>query len=205
MIALTSRYGAFIVLCGLLAGCTGGLPTTHYYVLRPPAEAQAAVRVATAEHGLVVGVEAFAVDPPYDQDRIVYRRGQDSSEVGFYAYHRWASPLGRLVSVALAERFRGTPGIDAIEPATSSGDYSARLRGRVLYVEEVDSEDGQQARVGLDLELWHRDGQALWAQTVSGTASGRAESGDEVVLLLRQAFDHALDTARQDLATALKP
>ena len=203
--ALTSRLGALVVLCGLIAGCAGGMPTTHYYVLRPPSEAQGEARIATVEDGLVVGVEAFAVDPPYDQDRIVYRRGRDSPEVGFYAYHRWASPLGRLVSIAFAERLRGTPGIAAIEPATTSDDYSARLRGRVLYLEEVDSEDGQEARVAVELELWDRDGRALWSQTVSGTASGRAVTGDEVVLLVRRAFDSALETARQGLTAALEP
>jgi len=75
----------------------------------------------------------------------------------------------------------------------------------VLYLEEVDSEDGQEARVAVELELWDRDGRALWSQTVSGTASGRAVTGDEVVLLVRRAFDSALETARQGLTAALEP
>ncbi len=202
---LVPRLGALLALCGLIAGCAGGLPPTHYYVLRPPPEARGEAPGAAVEDGLAIGVEAFAVDPPYDQDRIVYRRGRDSSEVGFYAYHRWASPPGRLVSVALADGLRGTPGIAAIEPAASTGDYSARLRGRVIYLEEVDSEEVQEARVALELELWDRNGQTLWSQTVSGTASGQATSGDEVVLLLRRAFDGALETARLGLAAALEP
>lgn len=181
------------------------MPPTRYYVLRPPPEARSEAPGAAVEDGLAIGVEAFAVDPPYDQDRIVYRRGRGSSEVGFYAYHRWASPPGRLVAVALAEGLRGTRGIAAIEPATSTGDYSARLRGRVIYLEEVDSQDGQEARVALALELWDRNGQVLWSQTVSGTATGLATSGDEVALLLRRAFDSALETARQGLAAALEP
>ena len=81
---------------------------------------------------------------------------------------------------------------------------SARLRGRVLYLEEVDSEDGQEARIALDLELLDGNGQTLWSQTVNGTASGQAASGDEVVLLIRQAFDSALETAHQGLAAALE-
>ncbi len=202
------RLGLVLARCSLLgsllAGCAGGLPTTHYYVLRPP-DAPAEATGAGIGDGLTVGVEAFAVDPPYDQDRIVYRRGRDSSEVGFYAYHRWASPPGRLVSVALAEGLRGTPGIAAIEPATSTGDYSARLRGRVIYLEEVDSEDAQEARFALELELSDRNGQTLWSQTVSGTATGLATSGDEVFLLLRRALDSALETALDGLAAALEP
>jgi len=196
------RPSALLALFALLAGCAGGLPPTHYYVLQPPPEAP---EYAAGEAGLAIGVEAFAVDPPYDQDRIVYRRGRDSSEVGFYAYHRWASPPGRLISVALAAGLRGTPGIAAIEPATSTGDYSARLRGRVIYLEALDSEDTQEARIALELELWDRNGAALWSETVSGTASGQATSGGEVAGLLRRAFANALAATRQGLAAALVP
>jgi uncharacterized lipoprotein YmbA len=193
-----------LALCGLLVGCAGGMPTTHYYLLRPPLERPTEAPGADRAEGLTVGVEEFAVDPPYDQDRIVYRVGRDSSEVGFYAYHRWASPPGRLVSIALAELLRGTPGIAAIEPATSTGDYSARLRGRVVYLEEVDSGDVQEARVGLEIGLFDPTGQALWSQTLNGTASGQAASGEEVVLLVRRAFESALETARQGLQAALE-
>ncbi len=202
---LVPHPGALLALLGLLAGCAGGLPPTHYYVLRPPPELPVNAPGVATEDGLAVGVEAFAVDPPYDQDRIVYRRGRESPEVGFYSYHRWASPPGRLVSTALAVGLRGTPGIVAIEPATSTGDYSARLLGRVIYLEEVDSQGTQEARIALELELRNRDGQTLWSATVRGSASGEAANGGEIAMLLREAFDHALETARQGLAAALGP
>ena len=32
-------------------------------------------------------MRSFDVDPPFDQDRIVYRVGAESPEIGFYAYH----------------------------------------------------------------------------------------------------------------------
>jgi uncharacterized lipoprotein YmbA len=154
--------------------------------------------------GLFVGVETFVVDPPYDQDRLVYRQDPDSSEVGFYAYHRWASPLGRLVSVAIADGLRGTPGIASIEPAISGGDYSARLRGRVIYLEEVDLPEVQEARMALRLELDDSKGEILWSQTVTGVASSRAESGSEMILLVQSAFDDLLLEARIGLAAALE-
>jgi hypothetical protein len=69
----------------------------------------------------------------------------------------------------------------------------------------VGSEDRQEARVALALELSDADGRSLWSETVSGTATGRAESGDEVVGLLRRALDGALEAARQGLAAALEP
>jgi uncharacterized lipoprotein YmbA len=198
--------GMLLAVCGSIAGCSSGLPPTHYYVLRPPQEAAAEGVLTTVEEGLSVGVEAFSVDPPYDQDRIVHRRGRDSPEVGFHAYDRWAAPLGRLVSVAFAEGLRGTTGISSIEPARSTSHYAARLRGRVIRFEELDSEDGQNAEawVALALTLVDRDGRTLWTRTVNGSASGEAASASDVVVLLRQAFDSALEEVRHELGAALK-
>ncbi|MDH3745940.1 MAG: PqiC family protein [Acidobacteriota bacterium] len=190
-------------------GCAGSLPTTHYYTLVPPAEVDAMSFGSSDtdpdgdDVGLVVGVESFAVDPPYDQDRLVFRRGADSAEVGFYAYHRWASPLGRMIALAVAERLRGAPGVRSIEPAGSVGDYSARLGGRVLYVEEVDLSNGEQVRVGIAFELRDPDGEILWTETAAAVASGNAEDGGAVAQLIRSTVEEVLLQARTSLATAL--
>ena len=87
------------VACGLLwiailtlsSGCRA-TPAMNYYVLEPRSGAS-----ADAPDGVRVGVLPFEVDPPYDQDRIVYRIGADSPKVGFYEYHRWAAPLSRML------------------------------------------------------------------------------------------------------------
>jgi uncharacterized lipoprotein YmbA len=197
----------WIVLLGLSAsiiGCAGGLPPTHYYTLRAPQELAPETPEAMPGEGLFVGVETFVVDPPYDQDRLVYRQNPGSSEVGFYAYHRWASPLGRLLSVAIADGLRGTPGIASIEPAISGGDYSARLRGRVIHLEEVDLPEAQEARMALRLTLEGSTGEILWSQTVSGAARSRAETASEMILMIQKALDGLLLEARGGLAAALE-
>ena len=96
MSAVARRSG--VVAFGLLwsavlaltIGCKA-MPTTHYYILEPRAGSS-----DDAGAGVAVGVLPFEVDPPYDQDRIVYRIGADSPKVGFYEYHRWAAPLSRM-------------------------------------------------------------------------------------------------------------
>ncbi len=200
-------------LVGLLAAgalalaCSGGLPPTHYYTLGPAAggglPGVARGGPAEAARGLTVGVETFRVDPPYDQDRIVFRRGPDSPEAGFYAYHRWAAPLGRLLAVAVAEGLAGTPGIAAIEPAASNGGYAARLAGRVIHLEEVDHPGGPEARLALSLALEDGDGGVLWSGTVRESASGAAASPAEVVRLMERALSQALERVRAELAEAL--
>jgi uncharacterized lipoprotein YmbA len=184
----------------LLVGACSSAPTTHYYVLTPTRPIQRATVPTGDSTGLRIGVEPFTVDPPYDRDQLVYRLGTDSVEVGFYTYHRWAAPLGDLVAVSLADGLRGTPGIDRIEPLTSGGDYSALLRGRVVYLEEIDVPGQQLARLELELRLVDRKGQTLWADEVSGSAEGSSETVAGIVEQVYRAFDQVLEQTRAGLA-----
>ncbi|MGB7490971.1 MAG: ABC-type transport auxiliary lipoprotein family protein, partial [Thermoanaerobaculia bacterium] len=171
-----------------------------YYILAPTRPAPDVAAPASDPAGLTIGVEPFTVDPPYDRDQLVYRLGTDSVEVGFYTYHRWAAPLGDLVAVSMAEGLRGTPGIDRIEPVTAGGDYSAFLRGRVVYLEEIDVPDQQLARLGLELRLVGKDDQMIWSGEVEGSAAGSNETVAGIVEQLYEAFDQALEQARAALA-----
>lgn len=198
---MSFRRLALRLVVPLLAAACGSVPPTRYYVLAP---ARPAAAVAAVEpNGLRIGVEPFTVDPPYDRDQLVYRLSTDSVEVGFYAYHRWAAPLGELVAVAMAEGLRGTAGVAVIEPLTSGGDYSAFLRGRVVYLEEIDLPDRQQARVRCELRLVSAAGEMLWSQEVSGAAEGTSDTVAEVVEQLYSAFGQALEQARSGLVGAL--
>jgi uncharacterized lipoprotein YmbA len=185
-----------------LLGACSSAPPTHYYVLAPTNTATGVPTPSSDSTGLRIGVEPFTVDPPYDRNQLVYRLGTDSVEVGFYTYHRWAAPLGDLVAVSMAEGLQGTPGIDRIEPVTSSGDYSAFLRGRVVYLEEIDVPGQQLARLALELRLVERDGKTLWSGVVEGSATGSNETVAGIVEQLYQAFDQALEQTRSGLEQA---
>ena len=87
-----------------IAACAR-MPPTHYYVLLDPSPPTP----APAHAGPSLGVPPFHVDAPYDQDRLVYRIGADSPEVRFYAYHRWAVPLSRMLAQVASETLAGTP------------------------------------------------------------------------------------------------
>jgi hypothetical protein len=112
--------------------------------------------------------------------------------------------LGDLVAVSMAEGLRGTPGIDRIEPVTSGGEYSAFLRGRVVYLEEIDVPGQQMARLDLELRLVDKDGRVLWSDEVEGSAAGSNETVAGIVEQLYQAFDQALGEARAELEQAAK-
>jgi uncharacterized lipoprotein YmbA len=197
----TGPAGALLLLllaCTLAAGCGGRLPVTHYYVLEA-----ADAAVAPASPGLEIGVRAFRVAAPYDQDRIVYRVGEDSSELGFYAYHRWAAPLARMLPVAIADGLRGATGVGSIEPAMPGRRYGAWLEGRVGAVEEIDLADGQRVRLSMTLRLTDDAGGLLWSKTLDAAASARTDEVGVLVEAMNELLRDELASARDELARAL--
>ncbi len=204
MRATAAAPSALALLAAALAsvvGCAGGaLPTTHYYTLVSPAAVSE--RQGAAVEGLAIGVESFEVDPPYDQDRLVFRGSREATEVGFYSYHRWASPVGRLVQSGFVEGLRGTPGVRSIESAVSTGVYDARLGGRVLYLEHIDSGGSHEVRIALELELRGKEG-PLWYGALEAEVPGEMSDASRVAGLLATAFDRLVADARRRLAAAL--
>jgi len=190
-----------IVLVIALGGCGGRVPSTHYYVLEPRdvfrPDAAAAVL-----GGWTIGVETFRVDPPYDQDRIVYRVGENSPEVGFYAYHRWAAPLARMLPRVAAATLGGVAGTKSIEPIAPGRSYDAFIGGRVLAFEEIDTSEGHRVRVRLALHL-STDEEEIWSGTVTGQAALSSDDVGDVVIEMRSALADALRSARHGIQVAL--
>jgi len=191
-----------LVLSTLLLCACAGIPETHYYVLEWPQDL--AVAGSNRSAGLVVGVESFGIDAPYDQDRIVYRIGEDSPEIRFYAYHRWAVPLSRRLPQLVAERLSGTDGIASIVPATPGGDYAARISGRLVALEELDLPEGQRVRVELALMLHLADGSEIWSGSFRGDSDPGPLDIDDVVRQMADVIGQALDEAREELERELR-
>ena len=174
------------------------LPQTHYYVLEP----QDVSSAEASGSGVTIGVE-FQVDPIYDQDRIVYRIGEDTTEVGFYAYHRWAAPLSRMLPGVVAAGLAGVGGVERIEPATQGRDYDAYLRGRVLAFEEIDTPEGERILVRLTLTLLTGDGRELWVEMLDHEAALSTGDVRGVVERMQAALDEGLRASRPGLERAL--
>ena len=204
--------GLLVVLLAAISvvGCSQ-LPPTHYYVLEldpapggaPTGEGAAASAAADASAMSIVGVRPFAVDAPYDQDRIVYRVGEGSAEVGFYAYHLWAAPLSTMLAAAVATGLDGAPGVAAVEPVVGGRTYRAFVNGRVLAVEEIDLADRQIVRAEIELRLVDRDGAELWTDVVTARGETRTEEVGEVVEALSTALGEALGRTRESFGRAV--
>jgi uncharacterized lipoprotein YmbA len=193
---------AFGILMLVVTGC-GKLPQTHYYLLELRDVHSSASSSFAGAGGWEIGVRPFRVDPPYDQDRIVYRVGDGSPEIGFYAYHRWAAPLSRMLPDLVAEGLAGADGVGSIEPVMPGRDYASYLQGRLLALEEIDRADDQLVRIRLTLRLTSGDGDELWSETLSAEGSMRTEEVHVVVERMSELLAEALAEARADLAEAL--
>lgn len=184
-----------------LVSCGGAVPPTHYYVLEPH---DVVAESFSNRAGLTIGVRTFQVDPPYDQDRIVYRAGDESAEVGFYAYHRWAAPLARMLPRVVSNGLGGVPGVFSIEPAASGREYEASLRGRVLAIEEIDTPGSQRVRVRVDLTLTRKDGTEIWSQILAREAPVPSKDVAAVVHAVRTALAEEIRDSRQGLERILR-
>jgi len=194
-----NRAALSVLLLAICIGC-GSVPTTKYYVLEPPD-----LRPG-AGTGARIGVAPFAVDAPYDQDRIVYRVAEDTTEIGFYAYHRWASPLARMLPRVVAATLGRQPGFALAEPAVPGRQYDATLYGRVLVFEEVDGPAGAGVRLRLALRLVDTDGNELWADTVEHQPEARAtDDVSQVVERMRTVLSSAIESAAPAIRSALAP
>ena len=193
---------ALLLLLGT-SGCAR-VPSTRYYMLELQRDGGHNSATPPSPQSLSIGVAPFRVDPPYDQDRIVYRIGRDAAEVGFYAYHRWAVPLSRMLPMMVADALRDAAGVDRIEPAVSGRSYGARLEGDLRVLEEVDTPEGQHARVVLELTLRHADGAVIWSDSLSGESTTQGVVVGDVVNEMRALLARTLDRARVRLERALR-
>jgi len=180
----------------LVVSCGGSVPRTHYYLLEAANVPRPAGGADADSRGLQrIGARPFAVDPPYDQDRIVYRVGEDSAEVGFYAYHRWAVPLSRMLPVVAAGILGQADVSHDVEPIRSDRVYDAYLEGRLFRLEEVDTSGGARVRARLELILRDASGDVVWSRVAAAESTVRTDDVEVVVREMRSVLEQALRRA----------
>ena len=194
------RAATAVALAALFSGCSS-IPTTHYYVLGD--EGRGVAPAASVGEGIDVAVRAFRIDPPYDQNRLVYRIGEDSSEVAFYAYHRWAAPLAHMLPRAVSFGLATTPGVHSIEPLVPGRRYDGFVEGRLLALEEIDLPGSQVIRMRLELSLSVQDGATVWRKSMDVRRSTRTDDAGELASEMNALLRQALDEARGELALAV--
>ena len=192
------RSGAIAMAILITMGMTacGSVPATRYYLLETRATSVLPVSAPA------VWVEPFTVEPPYDQDRVVYRVGSDDVRVRFYPYDRWAVPLRDMVADLAAAALDGTGGARFQRVAgVREGGFS--LRGRLVRLEEIDLPSGPSIRFRLDLALTDSHGREVYRRRLENETAVPATRVEGVVRQMQAALLAGLEQVRPEIAAAM--
>ena len=188
-------------LCSILvaSGCAK-VPQVRYYDLA----GNAGPAGSATDNGFAIGVREFLVDPPYDQERLVYREGEMSPEVGFYAYHRWASPLSRMLPTLVSRVMAQADDLQRTEPYRNGRSYDAMLGGRLIAFEELDLGGAPHVRVELVLHLENDAGRSLWTHRIGNRRAVPTDDVEQLVSAIRSILVDELSAVRPDVVAALR-
>lgn len=187
----------YSIILAVLIGC-GGVPPTYYYRIHydmPGHNSPDPLPVT-------IGVEPFAADVPYKEDRIVYRDSE--YEVRFYHYRRWVAPPPRMVTKTVLEQFQSSHVFDRVIGFPSQARVDYVLRGNIRAFEEWDEAGEWYGHVSIAFELQDREtGQVLWQKDISEKTKAQKKEPVAVVEAisesLRKVVERAIGEVQQNL------
>lgn len=165
-------------------GC-GHVPQTHYYLFDYE---RAFVPGQTLP--VIIGVASVEVVPPYDQERLVFRRSRH--EVEFYHYHRWVESPAQLVRSCLLRDLAQSQRFRDVVPLPGHGPVDYLLSVRVERMEEWDEGQTWFACMELQCELRRAKGMELvhsWHINERESVAERSPAG--VVQALSRCLERA--------------
>jgi len=173
----------------LLSGCLGAVKYPNYYTLTVPAPPDPpAPETAHA----ILAVREFRAPEYLRQGSIVYRPSPE--QIGFYAYHRWATDPRDFVTEAVMDRLRASGKFAQVEPYNGRADIDYVLIGRLENLEEIDYEGDVKVEVSLSVQLERLStGATVWTNSV--TEEGKVVRRDvpAVVAAMSRTMEKAID------------
>jgi ABC-type uncharacterized transport system auxiliary subunit len=176
----------------ILTGCLGKVRHPNYYTLNlpvPPASSAATNTQAT------LAIRQFRAPTYLRQGAIVYKTSPE--QIGFYAYHRWASDPRDFVTNSIAERIRASGVFTRVRAYDGSADVDYVLSGRLEKLEELDYPGNVKVQVALSAEMTCvATGAVVWSNSVSEVADVNNRDVPAVVsqmnLMMQQAMEKLL-------------
>lgn len=151
----------------VLSGCAS-VPPTHYYTFRPVSES--ARETLSPRYPISIGVETCEADPPYQQDRIVFRKSP--YEVNFYEYHRWLRPPAEFVTEQVRKLLRTSGLFQQVQAYTFDSTPDYLLRGRILLFDQWYNGKGSSVQIGIHYQFMAlAQEHILWSDIIETTAT----------------------------------
>ena len=172
----------------ILAGC-GRVRYPNYYTLNlpqppdPPAPENAHATLAIRE---------FSAPTYLRQGPIVYKTSPE--QIGFYAYHRWASDPREVVTNAVIDRLRASATFARVKPYDGRPDAGYVLSGRLEKLDELDYEGGVKVEVALSAQMTSvATGATVWSNIVSEVGDVNRRDVPAVVSEINRTMERAIE------------
>jgi cholesterol transport system auxiliary component len=172
-----------------LASCGGRVRYPNYYTLNLPAPPDPPP--AENVHA-TVAIREFRAPAYLRQGAIVYK--PSSEQIGFYAYHRWATSPSELVTNSVIERLRASGHFAVVKPYDGRPDIEYVLSGRLEKLEELDYAGGVKVEVAISAQMTSlATGATVWTNAVSEV--GDVNKGDvpAVVSEMNRTMERAIN------------
>jgi len=147
----------------ILAGCGGRVRYPSYYALNLPGPPDPP---PTENAHATVAIREFRAPSYLRQTAIVYKPSPE--QIGFYAYHRWASDPCEFVTNSVMERLRASGNFAHVKPYDGRPGIEYVLSGRLEKLEEIDYEGGVKVEVAISAQMTNlATGATVWTNAAS--------------------------------------
>jgi ABC-type uncharacterized transport system auxiliary subunit len=170
-----------------LVGC-GRVRYPKYYTLNLPAppDPPPAENVHAA-----VAIREFSAPAHLRQGAIVYKPSPE--QIGFYAYHRWATNPREFVTSSVIERLRVSGDFARVKPYDGRPDTQYVLGGRLEKLEEIDYSGGIKVEVAISAQMTNlATGLTVWTNAVSEVGDVNTRDVPAVVSEMNRTMERAI-------------
>jgi ABC-type uncharacterized transport system auxiliary subunit len=185
---LTTMVFCLIALV-FLVGCAGTVRYPQYYTLDLPAppDPPAAENVHAT-----LAIREFRAPNYLRQGAIVYKTSPE--QIGFYAYHRWATDPRDFVTNSVIDHLRASGAFAHVKAYDGSRDADYVLSGRLEKLEELDYQGGIKVQIALSAQMTSLvNGTTVWSNAVSEVGEVNKRDVPAVVSEMNRALQRAIE------------
>jgi ABC-type uncharacterized transport system auxiliary subunit len=173
----------------VVAGCGGKVRYPNYYTLSLPAPPDSPPPAENAH--ATVAIREFRAPAYLRQTAIVYKPSPE--QIGFYAYHRWASDPCEFVTNSVMERLRASGNFAHVKPYDGRPGIEYVLSGRLEKLEEIDYEGGVKVEVAISAQMTNlATGAAVWTNAASEAGDVNKHDVPAVVSEMNRTMERAI-------------
>ena len=186
-----------LVALAILVGCAGKMRYPQYYTLELPSPPDPPA-AESAQATLVV--REFRAPNYLRQGAIVYKTSPE--QIGFYAYHRWATDPRDFVTNSVIDHLRSSGTFAHVRAYDGSRDADYVLSGRLEKLEELDSQGGIKVQVALSAQMTSLvTGTTVWSNSVSEVGDVNKRDVPSVVSEMSRTMQRAIEKLLSPMPT----